>query len=300
MLLPGTIPITASRCLCAAILLFMLFPSLGGTSVCEDPGRRSFMAAAIVDHEESVLDPAPGSTEQLNQSLQVLVRASESIRFGFDHRYTKFNFEGIEPQTNAHLHSAAFPFHWKRSGARRSFRVAFAPTLSTSSNVLGHPQRYSADILQLAFALVWTRPLSDTSGFRYGLCGDDRFGRYKVLPAAVFEWRPHPDWELDLGFPMSSVTFSVGDHFRTGITVKPDGGEWHVMDRDFQAESRFVHESYVVEWMVGVNVGEHLSIGAGFGRQMGNQFEMTLESGERVKREGEDVNRTRMEIRWLF
>lgn len=284
----------------AATLLFILFPVAGHTSVCEEAGMRPFLAAAIVDHQESELDPGPGSTTQLDQSLQVLLRGSERIRFGFDHRYTKFNLEEVEPQTNAHLHSAAFPFHWKRGDERRSFRVAFAPTLSTSSNVLGDPQKYNADILQVAFALIWTRPLSGTSGFRYGFCGDDRFGRYKVLPAAVFQWRPHPDWELDFGFPVSSATFSMGDHFRTGIILKPDGSEWHVMDRDFQAESRFVHESYVVEWMVRVNAGDHLSIGAGFGRQMGNRFRMTLESGERVELEGEDVNRSRIEIRWRF
>lgn len=300
MLLRGTTTLIQSRCLCAATLLLMLFPLSGRTSVCEDAEERAFLAAAIVDHQTSALEPGAGTTAQLNQSLQVLVRGPGGIRFGYDHRYTKFNFEGIQPQTNAHLHSAAFPFHWKRGGERRSLRVAFAPTLSTSSNVLGHPQRYSADTLQVAFALVWARPLSATSGFRYGLCGDDRFGRYKVLPAAVFEWRPHPDWELDLGFPVSSVTFSMGDRVRTGIIVEPDGSEWHVMDRHFQAESRFVHESYVVEWMIAVNAGEHLSIGAGFGRQMGNQFEVTLQGGERVELEGEDVNRTRIELRWRF
>jgi hypothetical protein len=300
MVLRGTISLTGRRWLCAATLLYMLFPVSGRTSVCEEAGTRSFLAAAIVDHEESVLDPGPGSTAQQNQSLQVLVRGSESISFGFDHRYTKFNFAGIEPQTNAHLHSAAFPFHWKRGGERRSLRVAVAPTLSTSSNVLGHPQRYSADILQVAFALLWTRPLSATSGFKYGLCGDDRFGRYRILPAAVLEWRPHPDWELDLGFPVSSVTFSISDLLSTAIVAMPDGSEWHVMNREFDAESRFVHEAYVVEWMVALDAGEHLSIAAGFGRQMGNRFEMTLETGARVAVEGEDVNRARVELRWRF
>jgi len=261
---------------------------------------RSFVAATVVDHDTSLLDPEPGSTGQLNQSLQVLVRGSANVAFGYDHRYTKFDFDGIEPQTNAHLHSAAFPFHWRRGGERRSLRVALAPTLSTSSNVLGHPQRYSADILHVAFALMWERPLSSTSGFRYGLCGDDRFGRYKILPAAVFEWQPHPAWELDLGFPVSSVTFSIGDFLSTGLVAMPDGSEWHVMDRDFEAESQFVHESYVVEWMVALDAGEHLSIAAGFGRQMGNRFEVTLQSGERVELEGEDVNRARVELRWRF
>lgn len=281
-------------------LLYILCPIPGHGSVCENPGPGPFVAAALVDHDRSVLDPGPGSTGQMNQSLQVLVRGSGNFAFGYDHRYTKFDFEGVEPQTNAHLHSAAFPIHWTRKSQRGSLRVAIAPTLSTSSNVLGHPRKYRADILQVAFALMWERSLSDTSRLRYGMCGDDRFGRYKILPAAVFEWQPHPDWKLDLGFPVSSVTFSIGETLRTGLVAMPDGSEWQVMNRNFDAESRFVHESYVVEWMVELDAGEHVSIAGGFGRQMGNRFEMTLESGERVEIEGEDVNRTRVELRWRF
>jgi hypothetical protein len=300
MHLPGRFPATVRRSLSAASLLFVLCPIPGRTSVCEEPGPRSFVAAAVVDHDTSLLDQGAGSTAQVNQSLQVLVRGSDNVAFGYDHRYTKFDFEGIEPQTNAHLHSAAFPLHWRRGEERSRFRVGLAPTLSTSSNVLGHPRRYSTDILQMAFALMWERPLSGASGFRYGLCGDDRFGRYKVFPAAVFEWRPHSDWELNLGFPVSRVTLSLGDLFRTGIMAMPDGSEWHVMDREFAAESQFVHESYVVEWMLALDAGEHLSIAAGFGRQMGNRFEMTLATGEKVEVEGKDVNRARFELKWRF
>lgn len=300
MRLPGKFPATIRRCLSAPILLFVLCPVTGRTSVCEEPGAHSFVAVAVVDHDTSLLDQGAGSTAQVNQSLQILVRGSDNVAFGYNHRYTKFDFERIEPQTNAHVHSAAFPFHWQHGDERRSLRVALAPTLSTSSNVLGHPRRYSTDILQVAFALMWESPLPGAGGFRYGLCGDDRFGRYKVFPAAVFEWRPHPDWELDLGFPVSSVTLSIGDLFRTGILAMPDGSEWHVMDRQFAAESRFVHESYVVEWMLALDAGQHLSIAAGLGRQMGNRFEMTLASGERVEIEGRDVNRARLEVRWRF
>lgn len=271
-----------------------------GTSVCDDPGEHSFAAAGVVDYGSSLLDPQPGSTAQRDQSLQLLVRKSEHIAFGYDHRYTEFGVEGIDPQTNAHLHSAAFPLHWTRSAGVGSVRVALAPTLSTSSNVLGHPQEYSIEILQLPFAIVWERPLSDNRTLRYGVCGDDRFGRYRILPAAVFAWRPHPDWELELGFPVTRVSFSIGDALRTGLAAMPDGSEWHVADRGFEAESTFVHEAYVVEWTVALDVGEHLSVAAGYGRQMGNRFRMTLASGERVEAEGEDVSRTRLEVRWRF
>lgn len=278
----------------------MLLPLPGRASVCEDPGTHSYVSAALVDHDTSELDPAPGTTGQLDQSLQLLVQASDNLAFGYDHRYTKFDFADVDPQTNAHLHSAAFPLHWRRGDGSKYFRAAIAPTLSTSSNVLGHPQQYSPEILQVAFALLWRRPVSRTSGLRYGLCGDDRLGRYGILPVAVLEWQPHPDWEVSLGFPFSGVTWDIRDFVSTGLTVAPDGSEWHVMNRSFDAESRFVHEAYVVEWMVALDAGEHLSIAAGFGRQIRNRFEMTLRSGERVEVEGDDVNRVRLELRWRF
>jgi len=280
-------------------LLVLLVPALCRASVCEQPGKVSYVSAAVVDHGKARLGDGNGETDQRMQEFRIFRQGPGNLAFGYSHRYTTFDFAGIEPQTNAHLHTAAFPVHWRRGDRRRNFRVAIAPSLSTSSNVLGHPQRYSSDILQLALALVWQRQFSQTAGARYGLCGDTRFGRYRVYPTAVLEWQPHPAWQVDLGFPASRVTYRMSDALSTGLRATPDGSEWQVMNRNFDAESRLIYESYAIEWLVTLETG-HLTLAAGFGRQLQSEFEMTLQSGQRVTVDSEAVNRVSAELSWRF
>jgi len=280
--------------------LCMLFCGTSMASVCEDPGTVSYVSATVVDHDISELEHGLGATEQTNQELQILAQGPATLSFGFSHRYSKFDFAGIEPQTNAHLHTSTFALHWRRGNSHGNMRAAAAPTLSASSNVLGHPQKYNSDTLQLSLALVRQQRLSESVIARYGLCGDDRFGRYRFYPTAALEWRPHPDWEIDLGFPASSVTYRITDSLSSGLRAAPDGSEWHVMNRDFDAESQFVYEAYAVEWLFGFEPGRHLSLVAGIGRQLRNSFEMTLRSGERVSVQSGPVDRVSVEIRWRF
>jgi hypothetical protein len=280
--------------------LLMLVWGTSRASVCEDPGTLSYVSAAVIDHDISVLERELGATEQNNQELRILAQAPANLTFGFSHRYSKFDFTGVEPQTNAHLHTSEFALHWRRGDRRSNIRAAAAPTLSASSNVLGHPQKYRSDTLQLSLALVRQQPFSESVIARYGLCGDDRFGRYRFYPTAALEWTPHPDWEIELGFPASAVTYRINDSLSVGLRAAPDGSEWHVMNRDFDAQSRFVYESYTVEWLLDFEAGRHLSFVVGAGRQLRNNFEMTLQNGRRLSVESRPVNRLSAQIRWRF
>ncbi|MGH8167339.1 MAG: hypothetical protein ACREQ1_08875, partial [Woeseiaceae bacterium] len=153
------------HCNLVCVLGAVLFSQTGKASVCEDPGASSYVSLAAVKHGTSAIEGGAGDNtqknQQENQDIHILAQTSEKLRFGFSHRYTKFNFDGIEPQTNAHLHTLSFPVHRVTGDKRKGFRVAVAPTLSASSNVMGHPQEYRGDTLQLAFALAWQRRLSD-------------------------------------------------------------------------------------------------------------------------------------------
>lgn len=287
-------PAAAWPALCT--LCTLLFSAPGEASVCESPGGAAYVSAGVVHHRTSRLAQGPGETEQKNRELQVFVTGPWDIDFGFHHRYTTFDFEGIDPQTNAHVHTSSFPVHWSRG----NLRVSVAPTLAASSNVLGHPQKYGSDTFRVDLGLLWERQFSKRLDVRYGLCGDDRFGEYRLYPSAGVEWRPHPDWTLELGFPASAVTFRIGDSLSTEFRLEPDGSEWHVMDRDFDAESSFMYESWTADWKLAFEAGEHLVVAAGFGRQFRNRFEMTLQSGERIGIDGEAANRVGAEVRWRF
>ncbi|HZD52268.1 MAG TPA: hypothetical protein VE175_04425, partial [Woeseiaceae bacterium] len=207
--------------------LFRILLALGGlvafavtrarVAVCEDPGEDSYAAVTFIDHEHSSLHDRPGSTNQQNQDFDFLV-ASASGRFawGFGHRYLIFDFADIDPQTNGHLHTSFVPLHW-RFGAHSELRFSTAIALSASSNVIGHPQEYESETSQLMAALVATRGHSDTLTFRYGICGDHRFGEYAIYPTLGIAWRFSPGWLLDLGFPYSLVRYDATENLRSTL-----------------------------------------------------------------------------------
>ena len=119
------------------------------------------------------------------------------------------------------MHTSSFPVHWRTGDG--TFRAALAPALSASSNVLGHPQKYRGDTLQMAFALIWQQRISADVTARYGLCGDHSFGDYRTYPSAMLEWQPNDKWNVELGYPASGVTYRPSDLFTIGLHAAPDG-----------------------------------------------------------------------------
>lgn len=290
----------AAAPLAAAIAVGVLAgsPAEAAVDVCNDPDTRSFAAATFVYHERSSIRERAGATHQENQNLDVLVASpSKPLSYGFGHRYTIFDFSGIEPRTNAHLHTSWAPLHW-RSGRR--LRLSAAVALSASSNVMGHPQEYESETLQLLFAIVSGKAISDELAIGYGVCGDHRFGEYRIYPVASLAWGPHPDWTLELGFPRTRIVYTVTQELASSLQIAPDGNEWHVKNRNFSAESDFVYEAIALEWTTAWEPRPKLTLAVSLGRQLRNRYEMTLTSGERVSVSGEPADRVGFEVRWRF
>lgn len=281
-------------------LLLLPLAAHAGVNICADPGDESFASATLANHERSPMRDRTATTNQENQNLD-LTLASESKLFvyGFGHRYVIFDFGGLEPQTNAHLHTSWFPLHWRPGGSRK-VRLSAAIALSASSNVMGHPQQYEGDSLQFLFALAAGTEVSERLSIDYGICGDHRFGEYAIYPMAGIEWRPRPGWTLRLGFPSSMLRYDVASDVTTALRIMPDGNEWHVMDRNFDAESQFVYESFTLEWATAWRLLPRLNVEVSLGRQLRNRYELTLESGERVHLSSEPANRIGVGVRWRF
>jgi hypothetical protein len=272
-------------------------PAQAGVTVCDDPAAHSFVAGAFVYHDRSSLRQRTGATDQENQDLDVLVASpSKPFSYGFGHHYMIFDFSVIEPQTNAHLHTTFLPLHWQRN----DLRLSAAAALSASSNVMGHPQEYESETLQLLFALVLAREINERLTFDYGICGDHRFGAYRVYPVAGIAWQPHPDWQLELGFPRARIGYTLVEQLTTALQIAPDGNEWRVENRDFSAESDFVYKAIALEWITAWEPWPGLSLAVSLGRQLRNRYEMTLASGERVTVSGEPADRIGFEVRWRF
>lgn len=285
------------RAAAAVIIGLASVPARAGVDVCHDPETYSYTAGAFTWHEKSALREWAGATNQENQDFDVLIASpSKSFSYGFGHRYMIFDFSGIEPQTNAHLHTSFVPLHWRRESLRLSAAVA----LSASSNVMGHPQEYESEALQILFGVVARKEIGRQLAIEYGLCGDHRFGEYTVYPVAAIDWRPHPDWQLELGFPKSSIAYAITEQLTSSVQVAPDGNEWHVKNRDFSAESQFVYEAIAFEWITEWQPLPPLTLAVSLGRQLRNRYEMTLANGEHAFVSGEPAGRVGFELRWRF
>lgn len=285
------------------VVALVLVPSAvrASADVCGEPVRHSELAVAAANHEVSALAPMPGTSRRQYRHLDILVRnKSDALSFGFVHRYVMFNFDDIEPQTNAHLHTSFFPLHWVGERGESAFRFSIAPALSGSSNVMGHPQKYRKDTLQVLAAVAWRRDISATATARYAICGDRTFGEFRVYPSVGVEWRPHPDWTIDAGFPRSQIDYRIAANWSLSLRAGPDGNEWHVMDRDFSSQSQLHFKAYALDWDVLWQASPRISISAGVGSQLDAHYELTLRNGADVRLRAENSFRIVAGLRWRF
>ncbi|HEX7082068.1 MAG TPA: hypothetical protein VF329_13750, partial [Gammaproteobacteria bacterium] len=166
------------RGLTVRALLALACPTAAWPSptVCEAPEPYAFASLAFVNHERAALEADNGYTDQETRDFALgFADRAGGFAWGIAHRYQIFDFSGIEPQTNGHLHTTWLPLHW-RLGDSRQWRVSVAPALSTSSNVYRKPGEWDGKSFTLLAAAVATTQLSRRSSVRYGLCGDHRFG----------------------------------------------------------------------------------------------------------------------------
>jgi len=286
---------------CLCLYLAGLADVLASVDICQDPITYSHLSLAIDNHGDSTIDQAPGTIDQENRKLDLLVKtAGDKLLLGAGHRYTIFDVEGLQPATNGHLHTFFLPLHKLTGDDRRSFRLSIAPALSASSNVFNKLDEYSSDALQVLAALVWGRRLSDRVSLRFGLCGDHRFGDYQVYPLISVHWQPHPDWAVQLGFPTSQLSYRVSAGATSTIRISPDGNEWFVLDKSRANHSQFIYEAYALEWAFAWEVRKSFAITASVGRQFHNRFEMTLLDKSRVRISSQPVTRVGAALEWRF
>jgi len=291
------------QCKLGAAILYLSAPALGLASVdiCQDPQADTHFTVRYDTFGKGTLDNGRGTLEQDRLDGDFLLRpAGASYFFGAGHRYSIFNFEPDQPQTNGHLHTFFLPLHYLAQDDRRSFRVSVAPALSASSNVMQDLNEYADDALQLLAALVWGRQLSARTSLRYGLCGDHRFGEYRVYPLVSIQLQPHPDWVVRLGFPVSQFTYQLSGPLRTTVRLGPDGNEWYVQNRPLTADARFVYVSYALTWAFDWQFHDDFSLTLSAGRQFDQRIELTLADNSRVSFASNPVNRFGAALAWRF
>jgi len=285
---------------CICLCFTCVTNSLAAVDICQEPAADSHLSFAYYQHEKSSIGRGPGETRQENHNIDLQIRSNDKWAFGAGHQYTILNADQLDLQTNGHLHTFFLPMHRMSQAGRKAFRFSIAPALSASSNVMKDPDQYDADALQLLAALVWSREVSDQVGVRYGICGDHRFGRYRIYPLISVDLQPHPDWMIELGFPVSRLGYQISKSLASLLRAGPDGNEWHVSDRSLERKSQLVYEAFIFEWALIWQAHEHFVLTASVGSQFHNRFEMTLLNDSRERFSGETVTRIGAAITWNF
>ena len=290
-----------SHCMSLFLYLFCIQDSLARVDICRTPIAYSYLSMEISSHNKSAFERNLGETEQENFNLDLIIRSEDnSLLFGVGYRYSFFNIDMFDPQTNGYLHTFFLPLHRISKNDVRSFRFSIAPALSASSNVMKNPGRYPVDAFQLLAALVWDWRLSDRVSLQYGLCGDHRFGNYRIYPLIGVHWQLHPVWTIELGYPTSQLRYQFSAGSTSSLQITPNGNEWYVLDKNLAQHSQFVYQSYALEWSFDWQLGAKLTLTTSVGRQLHNHYEMTLRDGSRVRLAGESATRFAARLSWRF
>jgi len=284
----------------ASLLLPCVSNASTSAEVCQEPGPESRLSIAYYDHEKSPLGTSGGTSDLENFSTDFLYNPTNKWAYGFGHRTTILNVEGLDLQTNGYLHTFFFPVHKLSKSDNGTFRFSIAPALSGSSNVVKDPDEYSTDALQLLAALIWERPLNERWAFSYGICGDHRFGDYRVYPAVSASWQPHPSWDVEFGFPRSRLTFQISRSLASVLQIEPNGNKWYVKDKSLQTYSQLLYEAYLLEWAFNWRAHEHFILSASIGREFDRHYELTLLDEGVVRLPGDVSTRIGVELAWIF
>jgi hypothetical protein len=289
------------RCLIGLVLCLPCTSfAASNIDVCQEPAAESHLSIGYFNYETNLLERNLGTSDRENFSTDLLFHLNSNWFLGGGHRSEILNVDGLELQTNGYLHTFFFPVYWVNRSAEKSFQFSIAPALSASSNVTGDPGEYTADALQVLGSVVWGRQMSDRLGLRYGVCGDHRFGGYRVYPLISANWQPHPDWRIELGFPSSEISYRITERLTSSLRIAPNGNEWYVKDKSLQQHSQLAHEAYVLEWRFNWRAHEHFMLTANVGREFRSSYELTLQDESSVRLSSDPATRIGVALAWIF
>lgn len=268
--------------------------------VCSDPQEERAATLTLAATASASLAETAGEVSWQERAVALAWgRPGPGWSGGFRHRYSVFDFEGVEPQTNGHVHTSNVEFHWRGSGAA-AIRLSAAPGIAASSNIVKAPGRYDGKTFTLPVALLAGRQLDDRLRLAWGICGDQSFGEYRLYPKLSLLWTPPGGWYAELGFPASAIGYAAAANWSTELRLAPDGNEWRVEDRRGDARSRFVQESLALRWSVDRALTPAVTVSATAGLQFRSRYELRLADGGRLDTESDSSWRAAVSLRWRW
>ena len=293
---------TGGRSCRSCLSVLLLGPAIAwpNADVCDQPGEHSRVSAAYYRQDVSPLDANAGDFGREDQQASLQLRLNDTWSLGLAHRYVILDVEPLELQTNGHLHILSFPVHWQSGPDGNGFRFSIAPTLSASSNVMKDPGEFSSDTIQLLAAMVWSRDLSNGTTLRYGVCADHRFGEYAIYPSITLAWRPRPHWLIELGLPVTRLSYRLTPELTTTLQIAPDGNEWHVKSRDLQKQSQLVYDTLQARWALDWQASERIGLSVEIARLFRSRYDVVLVDDTRIELGLDTATRIGAAVDWRF
>ena len=280
----------------------LLLPSivLADIDVCQQPGDYSSLSLAWYQQDRSALDANAGEISRKDQLADLQYKVSDTWSIGIRHRYVILDVEPAELQTNGHLHTLSFPVHRRGGSDEKGFRFSIAPTLSASSNVMKDPGEFTADTFQLLAAAIWNRQLASGADLSYGICADHRFGEYAIYPSIMLAWRPRQHWLIELGFPVTRLSYRVSPKMTTSLRIAPDGNEWQVKSRDLERQSQLVHEALQLRLALDWQAGERIGLRVEIAQLFRSRYDVVLADDTRAELALDTATRIGAAVEWRF
>lgn len=85
----------------------------------------------------------------------------------------------------------------------------------------------SGDTFSLMALATISKEVSPTFSWNIGVIGKTR-GGMKVMPVLGVHWRFAPDWDLEIGFPNTGVSYQVSKALRLNVGARFHGGTYYV------------------------------------------------------------------------
>lgn len=285
-------------------LVFVLTLTLGALPQCETAAadcapscsRPPYAALATTQLESVSLDALPGaslSTEEWNfgAGFKRYELDDGRIDLGLDYQYTRYVYQGI-PSRNRDLHRLQFPVGFYFDREAYAWRGYVAPSISTSSNVLGDFfNRGSSDDLFVAARIEYAGSGQAASWFG-GVAYDRSFGRQRLYPVAGVDITAGDRLSARIAFPDSHLRYAIGDKQAFTARLFPAGHRWHVATDDFSSEFDYSVEAVRarLSWSIEFWRGLTLDVSAGY--EVGRRHEFTDDLGNRIESDIDD--------QWLF
>ena len=274
--------------------------SQASVDICEPPAPDPYLSVAYRHHDTFSDEGSNAEIDRETSEIDMLFDINDDWSIGAGHRYNQLDARNLGLPTNGHLHTVFLPVHRQSRSDSTGFRFSIAPAMSSSSNVLKDPDEYSADAFQILAALVWDRELSEQTSINYGICGDHRFGGYRVYPVLGFNWRPGGDWLVEVGFPMSRLTWETTSSINMSLQVAPDGNEWHVENKNMDRQSQLIYEATLLEYRLSWSIDDRFTVSVSAGRSFDIRYKTTLLNDTKARLTGDAVTRLGAAVAWRF